>query len=280
VTQGYPDVPDYPQAERLAFEKALTGYWISSHPVAEHRATLSSFAAIDTRDLPRLATGANVTLAAVIIDKRVIRTKTGKTMAVLTLEDPYGRFEGVLFAGGQQRRGQIEQGPYDKFAHECADDVVALFSGKLERRERRRQSAPPAMAGEEDIPVDLAEGGDEPTAPHEEVVQALPSLIIADIIPADLVVERLTREILLALDVAEHDPERVARTELLFKEHQGQCPVRMVVHTANDVLLTLAFGDRWRVHPSRHLIDALRAIWGVRQVKVQAHHAQAAISAA
>jgi len=67
---------------------------------------------------------------------------------------------------------------------------------------------------------------------------------------------------------------------LLFKEHQGQCPVRMVVHTANDVLLTLAFGDRWRVHPSRHLIDALRAIWGVRQVKVQAHHAQAAISAA
>ena len=44
-------------------------------------------------------------IAAVIIGKRVIRTKTGKMMAVLTLEDPYGRFEGVLFAGGQQRRG-------------------------------------------------------------------------------------------------------------------------------------------------------------------------------
>ena len=278
VTQGYPDVPDYPQAERLAFEKALTGYWISSHPVAEHRATLSAFAATDARDLPRLATGANVTIAAVIIGKRVIRTKTGKMMAVLTLEDPYGRFEGVLFAGGQQRRGQIEQGPYDKFAHECNDDVVALFSGKLERRERRRQAAPPAM--EDEIPADLSDGGDEAATAHEEVAQALPSLIIADVIPADLVVERLTREILLALDVAEHDPERLAQTELLFKEHQGQCPVRLVVHTANDVLLTLAFGDRWRVHPSRALIDRLRGIWGERRVRVQAHHAQATTSAA
>jgi len=100
------------------------------------------------------------------------------------------------------------------------------------------------------------------------------------VIPADLVVERLTRGILLALDVADHDPERIARTELLFKEHQGQCPVRMVVHTANDVLLTLAFGDRWRVHPSRQLVAQLGAIWGPQRVRVQAHHAQAAGSAA
>jgi DNA polymerase-3 subunit alpha len=279
-TQGYPDVPDFPQNERLAFEKALTGYWISSHPVAEQRRTLSSFTAADSRDLPRLATGSTTTIAAVIIGKRVIRTKTGKMMAVLTLEDPYGRFEGVLFAGGQQRRGQIEAGPYDKFAHECADDVVALFTGKVERRERRRQAAPPPSEGEEELPVDLADAGDEAAVQHEEVKQELPSLIIADVIPADLVVERLTREIHLALDVAEYDRVRVERTELLFKENQGQCPVRLIVHTPNDVLLTLALGDRWRVHPSRALVDQLREIWGPRHVRVQAHHAQATATSA
>ena len=265
-TQGYSEGPDWSVIERLAGEKALTGYWISSHPVAEHQADIAGLATGDSRDLLRTPTGNIATIAAVIVGKRVIRTKTGKMMAVLTLEDAYGRFEGVLFAGGQQRRGQIEQGPYDKFFSECTDDLVALFTGKVERRKQKRAAPAPSMDElGDDMPSDLA--GDD----HEDQPPEIASLIINDMIPAALVCERLTREILVAVDVAAHNPERLAATELLFKEHAGQCPVKMVVHTPNDVLLTLALGDRWRVHPSHVVLNRLRTIWGERHVSVHNH---------
>jgi hypothetical protein len=191
-------------------------------------------------------------------------------MAVLTMEDQFGRFEGVLFPGNANRRGEAQAGPYEKFGHDCEPDLVALFTGTVERRERR-QNRPPPTADEGEVMPDGEEGGgamvvDAP-APEE-----LPSLRIANVVPAHLVIERLTREIVVAADAADAvDAATVKRlvshTETAFKEHIGTCPVGLQVHTGG-VMLTLALGERWKVHPSQELVGKLRAIWGADRVQV------------
>jgi DNA polymerase III alpha subunit len=270
VTQGYADVVDFPIDERLSFEKQLTGYWISSHPVTVHTEEFAAFAAVTSRELPQIATGTPITIAAVILDKRVIRTKTGKMMAILTLEDAHGRFEGVLFPGNNSRRNQNEVSPYEKFGQDCNEDVVALFKGAVERRQRRAQTRRPATMDADEDSGDVVEpvNDDDGDTPANEPAEQLPSLIINDMIPVNLVCERLTKEISIVVDDQRHAKAQIDATELLFKEHAGSCPVRMLFHSQADVALTITLGDRWRVHPNRELLNELGRIWGSDCVKV------------
>ncbi len=276
LTQGYPDIPDWLPTERLGHEKELTGYWISSHPVFEAEAALGRHVTASTRDLRTTPTGSRVTLAAVVLGKREVRTKAGKNMAILQLEDRWGRFEAVLFPGRQNRRGQMEAGPYDRFASECEPDLVALFSGLVERRQRK--TSRPARNDDGDLPPEaLAEdaGGDHP-APAEPEIEDMPSLQIQDVVPAALATERLTKEVWVALALpggsnaaAMQDP-RYADLLAILKDHPGaSCTVTVQIHTADDVALTIALGDRWRVHPTTALLDRLRRLVGPRAVSTR-----------
>ena len=263
-TQGYPDIPDWSEDERLAFEKSLTGYWMSSHPLKQHLQTLSPYTNHVARDLaerPR----EEVAIAAVVVGKRDIKTRKGRMMCILQLEDLTGRFEAVLFPGRQNRRGEFEKGAFEKFAHEVTIDMVGLFRGKVD--ERRRQQARPAPTADENGDGEIDPGASE-GALEQESHEELPSVIISDIVPVNLLSERLTREIVITVDAAQANGE-IAQTESLFKEHPGHCPVRMLVQTPNDVLLTLQLGDRWRVHPNRELVEQLRQIWGDGRVTTQ-----------
>jgi DNA polymerase III subunit alpha len=263
-TRGYPDVADWTVAERLSFEKALTGYWISSHPVTEQRRVLAGVATHTTNDLAAEPNGTSVAIAAVVLEKRVIRTKTGRSMAILTLEDQFGRFEAVLFPGREGRRGESQAGAFEKFAHDCEPDVVALFCGTLERRERRPQRQTVGGDDSEAPTGEMDEGGD--------AAETLPNLRVNDMIPASLAVERLTREVVLHLDTSAYpDPSAQARllqaSETILKEHAGARPVSVLVHTPQDVLLTLTLGETWRVHPSNELLEKLRRTWGAENVR-------------
>jgi DNA polymerase-3 subunit alpha len=256
-TQGYPDVPDWPESERLGHEKHLTGYWMSSHPLVEHLAQLKTHCSHEARELAGRP-GGDVSIAAVVIGRRIIKTRTGKMMAVLQLEDLTSRFEAVLFAGRTNRRGQYEPGAYDRFAEDCDDDLVAIFTGKVDERDRRRASPAPA-ASDDEAPPDVE---------VEEAPEELPSLIVSDVVPADLLTERLTKEVVLRVDPKDPNgaDDALEQTESLFKEHPGACPVLVEVYTPGDVLVRLSAGERWQVHPSRELIQGLRGIWGDRGV--------------
>ena len=272
-TQGYPDVPDWPMQERLKAEKELTGYWMSMHPVGSHAELVNRYATVAAKDLATMEAHATVAIAAVITGKRVVKTKAGRFMAILQLEDGGGKFEAVLFPGRPNRKGQFESGPFEKFANECDDDLVALFIGQVEFREQRRQSRPPAE-GEEEIGGEVADAGaedDDGAVAHqqEEQVVRLPSLQVANMIPMHLVSERLTRDITLAVGV-DQVQERIARMETLFKENDGECPVTVLVHLPDGVALTLALGERWKVRPTLHLITELEQLWGRERVLIHA----------
>ena len=90
-TQGYPDIDDWTPDEKLDFEKSLTGYWMSSHPLKEHLHELEPYASNISTDLAKFPSGI-VAIPAVIIAKRMIKTRKGNMMCVLKLEDLHGSF--------------------------------------------------------------------------------------------------------------------------------------------------------------------------------------------
>ena len=267
-SQGYPDVPDWSVAERLGYEKALTGYWISSHPLSQYQPIVSKLKLPTSRELSGITSGWKTTIAAVVLDKRVIRTKAGKTMAILQLEDQWGRFEAVLFPARADRRGQIEPGAYEKFAGECEPDLVALFTGSVERRSRRAMRPQGAGEGAEET------GSEDAALPDDAAVAAaaqeeVPNLHLSDVIPMRLVTERLTREIVIAVDASTHTQRELAATELLLREHAGATRVVMRTWVPGDTVLSLALGERWRVHASEEVIGELRRIWGEAHIALR-----------
>ncbi len=259
-TQSYPDVKAWDEGETLSYEKELTGYWMSSHPINQHEKFFDQFSTHNSDDLHQHPKG-QVAVPAVVIDKRVIKTRTGKMMAILQLEDHLGPFEAVLFAGRPNRRGQMELGAFEKFHHECEENLVALFVGKMSNRERMQQRRPSAQLDEDGNPN--AEGEVE-----EEQPDRLPSIIIEDMIPVELATERLSTDICLHIDAEQSGNRQIMATENLLREYPGHCPVRAMIQTPMDVLFTMELGKRWTVHPSKEVIDNLKKIWGDDNVHV------------
>ena len=92
-----PDVPPWPEHERLTREKSVLGFFISGHPLAKYRAEVELFGTRTTATLG-MWTPQKVTVAAVVtVVKRQTSKKTGAEYARLTLEDFHGAAEALVF---------------------------------------------------------------------------------------------------------------------------------------------------------------------------------------
>jgi DNA polymerase-3 subunit alpha len=92
-----PDIPEWDQSERLKHERELTGFYISSHPLARYEATIQALATASTTGLPELSDGREVKLCGIITTVKSMLTKKGDRMAYLTLEDLQGVVEVIVF---------------------------------------------------------------------------------------------------------------------------------------------------------------------------------------
>ncbi|MFT7520402.1 MAG: DNA polymerase-3 subunit alpha, partial [Kiritimatiellia bacterium] len=124
----FPDVPEWPLSERLAFERDALGLYLSGHPMQVHQADVKRYASSWIHELQSLDHGSDVRVIGVISDTRVVRTRTGDRMAIVQIDDVEGVIEGVLFSGVWARsRRVVEAGE------------PLLVSGMLEEREQGRQ---------------------------------------------------------------------------------------------------------------------------------------------
>jgi len=92
-----PDLPEWDRLQLLATEKETLGFYITGHPLAEHRGLLAKYATSTTEDLPRLQDKSSVRLGAIVTAVKEISTKSGDRMAFVTLEDLTGSVEAVVF---------------------------------------------------------------------------------------------------------------------------------------------------------------------------------------
>ncbi len=92
-----PNIPEWDQNERLKHERELTGFYISSHPLARYEATMEALSTATTISLPESSDGREVKLCGIITTVKSMLTKKGDKMAYITLEDLLGVVEIVVF---------------------------------------------------------------------------------------------------------------------------------------------------------------------------------------
>ncbi|HJT21812.1 MAG TPA: DNA polymerase III subunit alpha [Nitrospira sp.] len=92
-----PSIPEWDQAQRLKYERELTGFYITAHPLARYEATIHALATATTAGLTELSDGKEVKLCGIIAAVKSMLTKKGDRMAYLTLEDLQGTVEIIVF---------------------------------------------------------------------------------------------------------------------------------------------------------------------------------------
>ncbi|MDD5555905.1 MAG: DNA polymerase III subunit alpha [bacterium] len=93
-----PDVPEWPEGQRLSMEKALLGFYVSGHPLARHEEDIRRFATADSSTLAGRKGGETVKLGGIITRVRHTFThRKNEKMAVATLEDLAGSVEVVVY---------------------------------------------------------------------------------------------------------------------------------------------------------------------------------------
>ena len=129
---AYPDIEEYPRREMLAYEKELTGVYISGHPLDEYAEALDSlphttaFVAELGReeDTGLSQDGLQVRMGGMLVSVRPKSTKKGSMMGFVILEDLTGQIECILFPA-----------VWEKYGHDLTEDTAVLIKGRLSIRE-------------------------------------------------------------------------------------------------------------------------------------------------
>jgi len=123
-----PDVPPWTLGEQLKNEKGVLGFYVSSHPLDQHRTILERFGSTTVSALESLPADIEVTVGGLItgVRKRVTQRgrSAGQTMAILGFEDKTGPVEAVVFAE-----------TFAKYSELLAEDKVVFLKAKLQMRD-------------------------------------------------------------------------------------------------------------------------------------------------
>ncbi len=132
-----PDIPDWDEHQRLAFEKEILGFFITGHPLEKYQEKLLDFHALTTSDIAELksSTGKDeILIGGILKGIRVSKSRKGDLYAQGQLEDMNGSVDVLCFAE-----------PYRRLAEKLRLTVPVLIKGGVRVEEG---SNPKLMIGD------------------------------------------------------------------------------------------------------------------------------------
>lgn len=101
------DAEPWGEAERLASEYAMLGFYVSGHPLAKYASRLQEMKCTALDQVEGQRNGKEITVAALIVGTRPMRSKKGARWAILTIQDMTGVQELLAFPESFARLEQI-----------------------------------------------------------------------------------------------------------------------------------------------------------------------------
>jgi len=126
-----PSVPEWTEAERLAREKELVGFFVSGHPLNRYADEAALFGTHTTADLGRWSSEKFAVAAVVTAVRRQIARRSGAEWAKLVIEDFHGTATCLVFPEA-----------WGKLAKVIAADGAYLLVGGYSARDRGEEDAP------------------------------------------------------------------------------------------------------------------------------------------
>ncbi|MEP6475179.1 MAG: DNA polymerase III subunit alpha, partial [Gemmatimonadota bacterium] len=180
-----PELHPWPEAERLAREKEVLGFFISGHPLERYRAEVELFGTRSTVTLGEWSEHPVAIAAVLTTVKRQISKKTGKEYARLVLEDFTGTAEAIVFPEAWAKLSLI-----------LKEDEAMLLTGGYSARDRDEDRAPFVIESARPL-AELRPAGaigvsirwQAPSAPDEDRVRSAAALCATHPGPAPLYIE-------------------------------------------------------------------------------------------
>ncbi|HXF69912.1 MAG TPA: DNA polymerase III subunit alpha [Thermoflexus sp.] len=116
-----PPVPEVEENQILEWEKDLVGAYLSETPLTRQWPTLQQLITHTAADLSEETHGQTVRLAGIVRAVRTTTTRTGETMAYVTLEDIHGTVEVVVFPRLWKQKGSLAR-----------PEAIIMVVGKVE----------------------------------------------------------------------------------------------------------------------------------------------------
>jgi DNA polymerase-3 subunit alpha len=185
VEPTLPDVAPWTEADRLAKEKEILGFFISGHPLERYRPLVELFGTRTTATMGSWSEHQVAVAGVLTAVKRQISKKTGKEYARVTVEDFHGTAEAIVFPEAWAKLNQV-----------IRVDEAMLLSGGYSARDRGEDTVPFIVEGARPL-ADLEAAGllgvairwAAPEAPAPETIRTLARLCMAHPGPAPLYIE-------------------------------------------------------------------------------------------
>ncbi|MFV0575537.1 MAG: DNA polymerase III subunit alpha [Vibrio sp.] len=120
VEQAYAQVPEWPEKVWLEGERSTLGLYLTGHPVNAYIKELSKYTQCRLNDLQPTRRDQSITVAGLVIASRVMTTKRGNRIGLMTLDDRSGRLEVMLFSDA-----------LDRYAELLEQDKIVIVSGQV-----------------------------------------------------------------------------------------------------------------------------------------------------
>ncbi|HDM8041003.1 TPA: DNA polymerase III subunit alpha [Vibrio fluvialis] len=120
VEQKYIQVPEWPEKVWLEGERETLGLYLTGHPINAYLKELNKYTSCRLNEATPTRRDQSLTVAGLVIAARVMTTKRGNRIGLMTLDDRSGRMEVMLFSDA-----------LDRYAELLEKDKILVISGQV-----------------------------------------------------------------------------------------------------------------------------------------------------
>ncbi len=185
-----PDIPEIEERERLAMEKEVLGFYLTSHPLAEYQKALSTFCSHTTLSLSEMPHRSEVIVGGMIGSIKMAHVRKVRPGATATkyanfdLEDMHGVVRCILWPDDFLKCGELVK-----------PDAILLIRGVVDKR-----------------------GGDEA------------NLVCNELIPMDQLDARYTSGVVIRIDQKLHGEDVLAKVKEIVRGYPGNRDLELLLN--------------------------------------------------
>ena len=120
IEKKYTQVAPWPEKVWLEGERDTLGLYLTGHPINAYLRELTKYTSCRLKDLTPTRRDQSVTVSGLVIAARVMTTKRGSRIGIMTLDDRSGRMEVMLFSDA-----------LDRYAEMLEKDKILVVSGQV-----------------------------------------------------------------------------------------------------------------------------------------------------
>jgi DNA polymerase-3 subunit alpha len=188
-TADLPDLPEWDRRDKLAKEKEVLGFYLSSHPLAEHREKLAAYCSHTTSEAAALNTRSDVLLGGLLSSIKFAHTKNARPgspsrYATFDLEDTAGTIRCILWPEQLVHHGHLVE-----------PDKIVVARGTVDKRP----------------------GSDEA------------NLIVGELIALGDLDARYTRAVAIRVSEQGHGEQKLQQLHEILRGYPGNCELQLSI---------------------------------------------------